>query len=189
MEVNPLGSNYKNLKRVSHSDFQKLLSGFEIYDNIFCNHCFKYIYLKPGQGKKSLIVHFNPENFLHLTGCTVFVNEQEIKGKRFYQSLEGSKINNSNVFYTGRYTKPKLNVLPKLDTLLSPKHVRVIEKGNFLRLQFDAMVRTNKTIGAALAFINTGSYFEVPESLINLKVDNIQLPSYNVIDIIKDPEN
>lgn len=139
--------------------------------------------------QKSFTVYFNPENFLHLTGCKVLVNKQKIKGKRFYQVLKGSKINNSNVFYTSRYTKPKLNILPKLDILLSPKHVRVIEKGSFLKLQFDAMVRTNKTTGAALAFINAGSYFEVPKSLINLKVDNIQLPSYNVIDIIKDPED
>lgn len=179
----------KNLKRVSHSDFQKLLIGFKNYDMFFCNHFFKYTYITNYQKVKTFIVRFKPENFLHLCGCTIIINNEKINGKRFYQALKDSKINNSNVFYKDRFTKPKLQILPQLDILLSSKNVRVIEQGSFLNLKFDKIVRTRKMIGAIACINIKQSNFNVPESLINLKIRNIELPSYPVISIERDSQN
>lgn len=178
----------KGKNSISHSDFQKLLEGFSKYDNLFCGHYFRYTYVNNQNKQKAVTVRYKPENFLHLSGCRVYDSSGRlIGGKRFYQALKGSRINNANVFYKDRFTKLKLQVLPMIDVLLSSKDVRIIEKGGLLRLRFDSAIRTRKKI-AAIACIDIGKQYTIPESLINLKTLNSNPLSYQVITIDKDPD-
>lgn len=169
-----------NLKEsLNDSDFNKLLNGFKIYDELFCDNTIVYTY-KKGNEINELSVFFTKSNFKHLCGVE-YVNNNN--ANVFYNRLKNHQIHKKQIQYKNSFTKLKLNVLPYLDCLLDPEKIRITLRSNLLHLNFDNLIKSKKAILAIACDKEPHKCTSYPKSLINLKNTQISQKSFQVTEI------
>jgi len=152
-----------------------------------------YIYKKGGKYHE-LILKSGKSNFAHLFEIKYIdpKTNREFSPSSIYSALSKNKLTPDGIKKKpDGTTDQKLEVVPHLDQILTC-NLRIVGNGTYLKLEYDAAIRTNKAnFCMALAHINDGCF--APKSLLNLKSSKSNsigagFPVHCVYEILNDGE-
>ncbi|MEJ8306401.1 PBECR4 domain-containing protein [Saccharibacillus sacchari] len=138
------------------------------YDKLL-NKEIHYVYKKEGKYHE-LILKSGKANFAHFFGVKYIdpKTNREFNSASIYSALKKNKLSPEGIKKKADgTTDQKLEVVPSLDQILTC-NLRILGNGTYLKLEYDAAIRTSKAIFCiALTQINDGCF--APKSLLNLK--------------------
>ena len=162
-----------NLKRY----YQNLHEAATFFENYFVNRIVTYYTLN-----RKVNVYFSKSNFMHLCGIKYKSGSISFFNDCLYHNISVDEISIKN----DGTTIQKLQVLGAISEIIG-MYVRLTGKGQFLHLDFDYSLRTNKQI---LALTLTGSQHKtVLNSLLGLKFKSIFPVGEPVVAIISKKYN
>lgn len=149
-------------------------------DSNFINKKIKYYFRKDSKAKQEEVsVAFLTENIMHLLGIKAYAKSQPIliqgsetpsNAKKFYTDFKGNSLNFDNCWVES-FSKinDKLKALEFLPEIITDK-VRIGGPGDYIKLKFSNIVRTNKRI-LGIAIIKDNPDYSIPLSVLNLSED------------------
>lgn len=143
--------------------YKSWLTAWNFFEKHFLEKRVSFEYQR-GNREKVLEIAFKKQHFCHLCGISYTRG-----AKRFVDDLKRHKVVEKAVIFSEDKNKilQKQFCLDQIDLLLTDK-IRVCERGNFVNLQFDYGLRTNREI-FAMTCLYTENGYSVPNSLINLR--------------------